>query len=308
MTTDRFTAEGEAQTIADRITKDLRTAVAPSATDAAFASADTNDVTFYASLADPNGPTQAARVRVAGAGRTCTCSTRTRHRPTPAESRQLHVHRYPVDSPRRPVPRYDASRSSRTTTARRHRHHDADHDASPTCAASTWWLVQRVLHSTGDQVIPGVGVGVGSEFGPEIDRRQDLDRDLRRQRHPARQVEHGHAPGRRDLDRRDVEAQQPVQVEQSRDALALAKEQRRLLAADRHHRHDRDVQFQREPDEPRPVGEVDVCGVPGRSVGLMVAARDTPAARRLARAPAACSPGRPAPFRTARAPRADRGP
>ncbi len=31
-TTDRFTAEGEAQTIADRITKDLRTAVAPTST------------------------------------------------------------------------------------------------------------------------------------------------------------------------------------------------------------------------------------------------------------------------------------
>jgi hypothetical protein len=55
-TTDRFTASGEAQTIADRITKDLRTAVAPSSTVAAFASADVNDVTFYANLSDPNGP------------------------------------------------------------------------------------------------------------------------------------------------------------------------------------------------------------------------------------------------------------
>ncbi len=58
LTTDRFTAEGEAQTISDRITKDLRTAVAPSSTQAAFASATTNDVTFYASLSDPNGPTK----------------------------------------------------------------------------------------------------------------------------------------------------------------------------------------------------------------------------------------------------------
>jgi len=58
VTTDRFTAEGEAQTIADRITKDLRTAVAPSSTEAAFASAGPSDVTFYASLADPNGPTK----------------------------------------------------------------------------------------------------------------------------------------------------------------------------------------------------------------------------------------------------------
>jgi prepilin-type N-terminal cleavage/methylation domain-containing protein len=57
-TTDRFTAIGEAQTIADRITKDIRTAVAPSATSAAFASASANDLTFYASLSDPNGPTK----------------------------------------------------------------------------------------------------------------------------------------------------------------------------------------------------------------------------------------------------------
>lgn len=58
ITTDRFTAESEAQTIADRITKDLRTAVAPSSTTAAFASAYDADVTFYASLSDPNGPTK----------------------------------------------------------------------------------------------------------------------------------------------------------------------------------------------------------------------------------------------------------
>lgn len=58
ITTYRFTAEGEAQTIADRITKDIRTAVTASATGAAFASANVNDVTFYANLADPNGPTK----------------------------------------------------------------------------------------------------------------------------------------------------------------------------------------------------------------------------------------------------------
>jgi prepilin-type N-terminal cleavage/methylation domain-containing protein len=56
LTTNRFTAEGQAQTIADRITKDLRTAVATSATGAAFVSADVNNVTFYANLADPLGP------------------------------------------------------------------------------------------------------------------------------------------------------------------------------------------------------------------------------------------------------------
>lgn len=59
-TTDRFTAEGEAQTMAARISKDLRTAVAPTSTSAAFASAAANDVVFYASLSDlstsGNGP------------------------------------------------------------------------------------------------------------------------------------------------------------------------------------------------------------------------------------------------------------
>jgi prepilin-type N-terminal cleavage/methylation domain-containing protein len=62
-TQNRFTAQGEAQTIAERITKDLRTAVAPTTTTAAFASADANDVVFYANLSDlnavsPKGPTR----------------------------------------------------------------------------------------------------------------------------------------------------------------------------------------------------------------------------------------------------------
>ena len=60
-TTDRFTAESEAQTMADRLTRDLRTAVAPTSTTAAFASGDARDVVFYASLADlntGNGPTR----------------------------------------------------------------------------------------------------------------------------------------------------------------------------------------------------------------------------------------------------------
>ena len=58
LTTDRFDAQGEAQTITDRITKDLRTAVSPSSTQAAFASADVNDITFTPNLSDPNGPTR----------------------------------------------------------------------------------------------------------------------------------------------------------------------------------------------------------------------------------------------------------
>ncbi|HZQ26262.1 MAG TPA: hypothetical protein VFA94_01065 [Acidimicrobiales bacterium] len=56
-TTDRFAAQSEAQIIVARLTKDLRAAVAISATGAPFLSASDQDVTFYASLADPNGPT-----------------------------------------------------------------------------------------------------------------------------------------------------------------------------------------------------------------------------------------------------------
>ena len=51
-TSDRFAAQSEGQTIASRITKDLRTAVAPTSTTAAFASAGANDIVFYASLND----------------------------------------------------------------------------------------------------------------------------------------------------------------------------------------------------------------------------------------------------------------
>ncbi|MCU1467257.1 MAG: hypothetical protein JWM72_3185 [Actinomycetia bacterium] len=62
-TSDRFAAQNEARTIADRITKDLRTAVSPSSTSAAFASASASDIVFYASLFDlsgtnPPGPTR----------------------------------------------------------------------------------------------------------------------------------------------------------------------------------------------------------------------------------------------------------
>ena len=112
-TTDRFTAEGEAQTIADRITKDLRTAVAPSSTTAAFASADANDVSFYANLADlntGNGPTRLHAYTSLVPARTSTCSTRTRPRPTRAAvAGQLHVHGHAGEPARRPVPRHDAT-------------------------------------------------------------------------------------------------------------------------------------------------------------------------------------------------------
>jgi type II secretory pathway component PulJ len=58
ITTNRFTATGEAQTIAARIAKDLRAAVRTSALGAPFVSADAHDVVFYADLGAPNGPTK----------------------------------------------------------------------------------------------------------------------------------------------------------------------------------------------------------------------------------------------------------
>src|ERR1019366_1119637 len=98
-------------------------------------------------------------------------------------------------------------------------------------------LAQRVLHPPRDELVALVGIAAGAaEFLAQVDRREDLDRDLRGQGNAPREVEHRDAPRRRDLDRRDVDPQQPVEMQQSRDVLALAEEQRRLLAADRNDR------------------------------------------------------------------------
>ena len=67
-------------------------------------------------------------------------------------------------------------------------------------------LVQRVLHPSRDEFVALVGIAAGAaEFLAQVDRREHLDRDLRRQRKPSREVEHRDAPRRRDLDRRDVD-------------------------------------------------------------------------------------------------------
>jgi hypothetical protein len=58
ITTNRYTATSEAQTIAARISKDLRAAVKTSPAGAPFVSADGNDVVFYADLGAPSGPTK----------------------------------------------------------------------------------------------------------------------------------------------------------------------------------------------------------------------------------------------------------
>ena len=118
-TTDRFTAEGEAQTIADRITKDLRTAVAPSSTTAAFASAGANDVTFYANLADPNGPDRSCTpTRTLVAGTNVYVFHEDATAPDSGGSPGNYTYtRRAGDPARRPVHRHERSRCSRTTTA-----------------------------------------------------------------------------------------------------------------------------------------------------------------------------------------------
>ena len=57
ITSDRFQALSEAQVIADRITKDLRTGVSIGVGQPPFKSAGPADIQWYASLGDPNGPT-----------------------------------------------------------------------------------------------------------------------------------------------------------------------------------------------------------------------------------------------------------
>ena len=49
-------------------------------------------------------------------------------------------------------------------------------------------------------------------------------------------------------------------------------EQRRLLPADRDHRHDRDVALEREPDEALAAAELDLVAVPAGPERLVVAA------------------------------------
>ena len=56
------------------------------------------------------------------------------------------------------------------------------------------------------------------------------------------------------------------------EAGAAAEEERRLLAADRDHRDDRDLLSQRQPDEPLAAAEVDLGRLPAGTVHLVIAA------------------------------------
>ena len=127
-TTNRFTAEGEAQTIADRISKDIRAAVAASATGAAFASADVNDVTFYASLADPNGPTKLHAYLTLLGGTNVYLFHEDSTPPDAGGSPGNYTYSGAgVDAHRRQVPRHDAADLLLLRRRREHDHH-ADHD------------------------------------------------------------------------------------------------------------------------------------------------------------------------------------
>src|SRR4051794_31636099 len=60
--------------------------------------------------------------------------------------------------------------------------------------------VERVLHASGDEIVGVLGIGVGPELVGQVDRREDVDRDLGRKRYADREVEDGEPQGRCDLD------------------------------------------------------------------------------------------------------------
>ncbi len=128
-TTDRFTAQGEGQTIADRITKDLRTAVAPTSTTAAFASAGPNDVVFYASLTDLSLPTGTGPIRLhVYASLVPSTNVYVFHEDATVPSGSVgvvDVHRHTDRANRRPVPRHESA-DVQVLPRRRHRDHSAD--------------------------------------------------------------------------------------------------------------------------------------------------------------------------------------
>src|ERR671914_1240619 len=102
--------------------------------------------------------------------------------------------------------------------------------------------VERLLHDRGPVVIYRVGIRVVAELLAHVDRRQDLDRHLGRQRQARNEVADADPPWWREQDRQHLQPQPAaVEAQSARQPRAAAEEDRRLLAADRDHRDDRDV-------------------------------------------------------------------
>src|ERR671931_436214 len=91
--------------------------------------------------------------------------------------------------------------------------------------------LEGVLHEADDVLVDLVHVGLWPELLLHVDRRQRLDRDLRRQRHVPEQVADVDAPGDRERDRQHLEAQELVELERPRQALPARQEDRGLLSA-----------------------------------------------------------------------------
>src|SRR6185503_10529970 len=70
----------------------------------------------------------------------------------------------------------------------------------------------------------------------------------------------------------DLEPEQLVEPQALGEPLAAREEERRLLAADGHDRHDRHALVEREPQEALAAAEVDAAALPDRAVDLVVAA------------------------------------
>ena len=77
----------------------------------------------------------------------------------------------------------------------------------------------------------------------------------------------GGPPGREDLD------PQAVQASGAGEAVSSGQHHDRVLAAVRHHRHDRDAAAQGEPHEALPAAEVNLVALSPRAAGFQVAAR-----------------------------------
>jgi len=133
--------------------------------------------------------------------------------------------------------------------------------------------VERQLHLLGDGGVHLLLLGLGAEAFAEVQAGEHLHRDLRRQRHAQGQVEHRHAEGRAELDGQDLEAKEAVESEQLGQPLSPSQEERRLLAPDRHDRHDGHAEVERQADEAAAPAQLDLRRLGGRAVAVVVAAR-----------------------------------